>query len=188
MSVTKRIVLSVYLAVVILLCLVLLFSIFGVIGQDYVTHAVATMMNGSTGYQVLYAAIAIALVVVGVCLIFLDFRPRSPKSVKIAAVENGSIMITVRAIEELVGRYLKQQENIKELHAKVQSFEEYVEIQVDISIFPGVNIPEVTRGIHEGLKQSVESQTGIEVRDVKILVQNIVSEAVAEKLNGAVVK
>jgi len=188
MSMGKKVLLTVYLVVITALCVVLLCAIFGAVDQQHITNSIATMFEGSIGYRILYAAIAIILIIVGVFLIFFDFGKKNLKAVKIASVENGSIMITVKAIEELVSKYLKKETSIKEIRSSVSTFDEYVEINVDLSIHAGVNIPETTMSLHEGLRQSIESQTGIAVKDVKILVQSISGGTMSLKESGAATK
>ena len=173
MKVGTRVVFTIYLLVIVILCLFLLGTIFGLVDVSYLDGATATMTGGAFWYQFLYGAILIVLVVVGIGLMFFGIRRETPKTAKIADFESGSIAITVKAIEELVEKYVRESKDIKGLHIRVVSYNEYIDIFTEISIKPDTDIPELTKDMQSGLTEYIQKHTGITVRKNKIMVMNI---------------
>ena len=173
MKVGTRILFSVFLAVIILVCICFLFAITGVAGAQDLTNIVATMTAGSFWYKFLYGAIMIVVIVICFILMFFGIKQETPKTAKIAAFESGSILITVKAIEELVERYVRETKEVKELQSKVVSYSDYIDISVEIAVAPDGDIPEITKNLQTGLAAEIEQHTGITVKQTKIQVMSI---------------
>ncbi len=170
MNVGTRIIFSVYVAAVIILCAFVLGTLFGLIPLPHITGIVQTISLGSFWYKFLYAAILIAMIAIGAMLLFFGIRKADPKTAKIAMFENGSVVMTVSAIEELVERYMREVKSIKGLKTKVISYDDYIDINVEISVLPGTDIPELTKELQFGLVVAIQKQTGITVKQTKIVV------------------
>ncbi len=173
MKVSTRIVLTVYLAVVILLAAFLFCSMLGVIDQGILSHAVATILDGGVGFKVLYAVVFIAMIAVGFMLLFFGMRKETPRTVRISQFDNGGIQITVRAIEELAERYVRGDKNVKGQHTRVISYGDYIDILTEISVLPDINIPAVTLALKDGLAENISQVTGITVHQVNVSVMSI---------------
>lgn len=175
MSTGKKVVLSIYIIVITLICIALICCMFGVLKTSYIQDAANFMTGNEFGFKLLFTVIFAVFIVVGIFLLFFDTKKKAEKTVKIAAVESGTVFITLKAVEELVSKYLSKEKSIKEGQTKINVNEDSIDIHVGLSVYPGINIPEVTRSINTGLKESIESQTGINVQSVNVLVQNILN-------------
>ena len=175
MSTGKKVVLFIYIIVITLICIGLLCSIFGVLKTSYIQD-VANMMTGTEfGYKVLFTIILCVFIAVGIFLLFFDVKKAPEKTVKIAAVDSGTVFITIKAVHELISKYLSKEKSVKEGQTKIVVNDDNIDINVGVSVYPGISIPDVTRSISTGLKESIESQTGINVNNVNVLVQNILN-------------
>ena len=74
MKVSTRIILTIFLIVVIALCLFLLATMFRLIDADYLTLSVQTMLLGNIGFKILYAAIFVVMIVVAFMLMFFGIK------------------------------------------------------------------------------------------------------------------
>lgn len=76
MRVSTRIVFTIYIIVVVLLCLFLLGTMYGLIPSDNLALAVKTVIKGGLEYKVIYTIIFAAMAVIGVILIFTATRKK----------------------------------------------------------------------------------------------------------------
>jgi uncharacterized alkaline shock family protein YloU len=173
MKVGTRIVFTVYILIVVVLSLFLLAALFGLADASLLNAAVNTISGGSSGYQFLYAAILIVLVIAGIALLFFGVRKETPKTARIADFDNGSILITVKALEELVEKYIREAKDVKGTQIRVVSYTDYIDIFVELMVKPDADIPELTKSVQSGLTEEIQAHTGIAVRKNKIIVMSI---------------
>ncbi len=173
MKVGTRVVFTIYILVMVLFCLFLLATLFGLVNTAYLTDTTNTISNGTFWFKFLYAAIFIVLVVVGIALLFFGMKKENPKTAKIAEFENGSIVITVKAIEELVEKYVRDFEDIKGMHIAVISNTDTIDINLEVAVKPDTDIPALTKSLQSGLIESIQGHTGITVRKNKITVMGL---------------
>jgi len=173
MKTGTRVLLTIYLIVIILAFLFLLATMFGLVSPSIMQGVTSTMTDGGIGYKALYAAVAIVMIIVAFVLMFFGAGKTAPKTARIAVFENGNILITVRAIEELIEKYVREFHDVNGLNTKVGSFDSYIEIDIEISTVPEANIPELTRTLKEGLTENIQKHTGITVNKTNVKVMEI---------------
>ena len=121
MKAGTRFVFTIYILIFALLCLFLLGTMFGLINVSFLENTVYTLTAGSFWFKFLYAAIIIVLFIVGISLLFFGIKKSEPKTAIVSQFEHGSIYITVKAIEELVVKYVHGFDDIKGIEIKVTS-------------------------------------------------------------------
>lgn len=173
MKVGTRVLFTIFLLVIIIGLIFLLASMFGLIDQSMIDNIGQTMLSGGVGYKILYAVIAIVLIIVALVLMFFGTGKVQPKTARVAVFENGSILITVHAIEELVQKYVREFHDVNGLVTRVASFDSYIEIYIEISTMPESNIPDLTRTLKEGLTENIQQHTGITVNKTNVKVMEI---------------
>ncbi len=173
MKTGTRIVFTVYLFAVIALCVFLLGILAGIFRPDSLSDFIYTMQNGMIWYKVLYAVIGIVVIIVSFMLMFFGTGKVTPKTAKVAVFDSGSILITVKAIEELVERFVHEKKEIKGLKTNVISYDDAIDINIDVSVLPDVDIPEVTKDLQAGLADYIQKHTGITVKQTKIMVTGL---------------
>ena len=174
MKVGTRVVLTIYLIAVIVLCGFVLAMIAGLLPASNLTDFAYTAANGDIWFKILYAVIGIVVIIVSFMLMFFGLgKAPAPKTAQVATFESGSIVITVKAVEELVERFVHQDKNIKGLKTNVISNQDSLDINLDVSVLPEADIPQVTKDLQQGLSAHIQQHTGIVVSQVKIVVSGI---------------
>lgn len=170
-----RVLLTIFLIVVICAFAFLLLTMFGVISADALTGVLATALHGGFWYKLGYAVVCIIMIVVAFMLMFFGFgkNHQHESTVQIAQLGAGGIVITTKAIEEMVQREVTAAPGVRSAHSRVTSFGDYVDIAVRLSVAPGTNIPEVTKTLQTQLEQDIQTQTGVAVRDLHLSVTDI---------------
>lgn len=179
MKVGTRVVLTVYLVVVIALCGFILATLAGLVPGSILSDFTSTVNNGAIWFKVLYAVIAIVVIIVSFMLMFFGAgKAPAPRTANIATFESGSIRITVKAIEELVERFVHEERNVKGLRTEVVSHDDSLDINMDISVLPDSDIPAVTKALQSGVSTYIQEHTGITVNEIKIMVTGLKENSV----------
>ncbi|MEG2360902.1 MAG: alkaline shock response membrane anchor protein AmaP [Christensenella sp.] len=174
MKVGTRVVLTVYLIAVIALCGFMLATIGGFLPGSNLKDFTNTAIGGAIFYKILYAVIAIVMIIISFMLMFFGTgKAAAPKTAKVATFESGSVLITIKAIEELVERHVHENKNVKGLKTCVFSRGESIDISLEICVLPDVDIPAVTKELQTGLNAYIQEHTGILVNESKIMVTGL---------------
>ena len=133
---------------------------------------------------VLYSGFWPALIMglVGAVILILTFRVliavfRGPgaqreQSVQVSAGEFGSAYVSYAAIDAMVQRHVKANNRVKECQSAILPAEEGVNISLKLIIQNDVEIPQLTEGLMQSLKAYTEQLSGVQVKDIRILVQS----------------
>ena len=93
--------------------------------------------------------------------------------------ENGTITISVNAIEDLVRKVLRKFEVIKEVKIKTVMQEKNLSLRIKLVVWSGVLIPEVIREAQEEIRTRLEKMLGIpeisERMEILVTVQKVVT-------------
>lgn len=174
MKMGTRVVLTVYLIAVIALCGFILATLAGLVPVSALSDFTNTVGGGSIWFKILYAVIAIVVILVSFLLMFFGMgKAPMPKTADIATFESGSIRITLKAIEELVERFVHENKNIRGLKTAVITHDNFLDINIDISVLPDANIPEVTKELQSGVAAYIQEHTGITVKQIQIMVTGL---------------
>jgi len=118
-----------------------------------------------------FALLAIS-VLAGLRIIWAGLKPVK----KQAVVQEGSlgqIRIALEAIESLVEKVALDQRGIKEARSNVVRSPQGIGIRVKTVVAPDVSIPQLSGSLQKVIADRVLQVTGIEVKDIKIVVNNI---------------
>lgn len=181
---STRVIFSIYLLVVIALCLYLLATIFGLLPAANLSQITNTLSDGNFWVRALYVVIFIVLLVVSCCLMFFGIKKEQLKTAVIASLDSGSISIAINALEDLAKRFVKQTGAVKGEAIKVLSLGEQVELDIKISILPEVSIPQITQELQAGLIEYIETYSGIKVKQAMITVASINESIKESKMIG----
>lgn len=173
MKAGTRVVFTFYLIVVILIFLFFLATMFGLLDASILNNITGTMINGATGFQILYGALFAVMVIVGIALMFFGIKKEAPKTARVAEFERGSIVITVKAIEELIEKFVREAEDVRGVNIRVTSYMDAIDIGVELSVKPDTDIPQLTEELQTGLTEYIQKHTGIAVRKNNIMVLSI---------------
>ncbi|MBR6668739.1 MAG: alkaline shock response membrane anchor protein AmaP [Clostridia bacterium] len=145
-----------------------------------VTTFVGKVLSSDTPAMVLVTAlIAIVLFVLGLCcmLMLSARRAMRDKGFVMQKTENGVIGVSVKSIEGLVQSCVDQHDVIAKSKISVRERRNGLMILLHVEEAAGLNIPLAIGALQKQVKQYVTSCIGIEVQEVRVMVENSGVEA-----------
>ncbi len=133
-------------------------------------------------YSGLWPALAVGVVALivliwGLKLLSLAFKrePRMDRSsVSVQHTENGSVRISVAAMDTLVKQAIAHDEGVVDIKTSIINHEDSISVSIDMTLASDVHIPNVTMLMQRSIKNFIEEFSGIAVREVTIMVSKII--------------
>ena len=150
--------------------------------QVPVTAKVGYLLGARTPVAVLLTLLlAIALCSFGVCglLMLSNKRAGKRKGFVMQKSENGVIGVAIKSIEGLVQTCIRQHEVVKSAEIAVVERKDGIIVLLDIKEVAGVNIPLAVGALQKQIKQYVNECTGVDVHEVRVMVENTEENVVA---------
>ncbi|MFZ5898563.1 MAG: alkaline shock response membrane anchor protein AmaP [Bacillota bacterium] len=123
------------------------------------------------------AAGLLVLLLIGFRLIWASLSgPKRKKKERHVVVEDGSlgkVRIALSAVESLATKMVSQVPGMREVKAAVDGDAQGVTININATVTPDINIPEVSKDVQRLVQDKVKEVTGITVSNVLINVENI---------------
>ncbi len=101
------------------------------------------------------------------------------ESTQVQDTEQGSVRVSVRAMETLVRRAVAQTDGILDSNIRINNTETDIAVEIDMVVGIETHVPAVTALLQRNVKGIVEEFAGIAVRDVVVLVTEIRDNAPA---------
>ena len=101
------------------------------------------------------------------------------ESTQVQDTEQGSVRVSVRAMETLVRRAVAQTDGILDSNIRINNTETDIAVEIDMVVGIETHVPAVTVLLQRNVKGIVEEFAGIAVRDVVVLVTEIRDNAPA---------
>ena len=175
MKVIDRILLGVYAFVSALALIALLVCVVS-------SGAAWALVNMGFGARISLCVLLAALIAGAVYLIMLSFRPEGSAPSSSASIQEsseGSVRVSVRAMETLARRAIEQTDGVLDSKLRIINHEDSVCAEVDIVIGVETHVPVVTAMLQRNIKGIIEEFSGIAVREVVVLVTEIRNNAPA---------
>lgn len=166
----------------VLLCLASLCALAETFFHLQLMARIAQLMNAGTPLAVLVTLLlAILLCACGVCCLLMlsTRRAMQQKGYVMQKGENGMIGVSVKSIEGLVQTCVRQHEMIAGADISVAARHDGIVILLRVEEAAGVNIPLAIGALQKQIKQYVNTCTGLDVHEVRVMVENT-EETVAE--------
>lgn len=132
---------------------------------------------GGTLTLVIACVIALLLLAWSIKMLLLAFKhePRVDKtSVSVQNTEDGSVRITVAALDTLIKQAIGHHDGIMEIKSRIINHEDSISVHIDMTLSSDVHIPNVTMLLQRTVKNFIEEFSGIAVREVSVLVSSII--------------
>ncbi len=126
---------------------------------------------------VILAVLAVVLLFWSVRMLMLAFwkPPKMDKSsVSVQNTENGSVRVSVQAMDMLVKRAVEGTEGVVDVKTRIDNHDDSITVNVDMTLESDVHIPNVTMLMQRNIKNFIEEYSGIAVREVRVMVSKIV--------------
>ncbi len=140
-----------------------------------ITARIGQVLGASTPVSVLVTLLAvIALAAFGLCCLLMLSGKRATrrKGFVMQRGENGVIGVSIKSIESLVDTCVKQHDVIASAQISVVERRDGIVILLDIEEAAGLNIPLAIGTLQKQIKQYVSTCTGVDVREVRVMVEN----------------
>lgn len=85
----------------------------------------------------------------------------------------GEVKITLQAIEGMAQKSIKTIPGLKDIKGVAKPLEDGLIIKITACALTDVNIPETTVLVQKNIKEYIEKYTGIVVKEVKVIIQDI---------------
>ena len=125
-----------------------------------------------------YVLLAAALLVAAVILLVLSLRRGECVETLLQQGPLGEVRICFKAVETLVLKAAKGVKGIKETKTRIVYSESGLIIFLRAVTYPDQNIPQVTAELQTAVKEYVEGITGSGVSEIKVMIENVVTDAV----------
>lgn len=171
MSVGTRIIFSIFILIILAVCAAVFLSVLELI-DPAILQPVWNAFTDPVGKYVC-AGVAAVLFVVGVCLLFFGSKKSAPPVVTLKNDPDGSVCLTVQAVEELALRCLTEVQGVtvQKIRITPAQVNANVKVRVEYSVKNGVEIPGLSEKMKESLKQYLEQYAGVTAGVVELQVQ-----------------
>ncbi len=164
-----RILLTIYILAFIFLSGVVLACAWGLIDIIHPKFWV-DMLYGNTAVKIIASAIALIVIVMSLKFMFTGARERKIKTKTLKETDTGSIKISVLALQDMVNRFVTEIHEIRNYKTNIVTTDKGIDIELSLAVLPGTNIPELTGSLQAGVKDNIETLSGIGVGNINILV------------------
>lgn len=126
-------------------------------------------------------AVAVVLILLGAALISAILPQKKTRSSNFAIQqnENGTVRISLKAIDALVTKCLSQHDEIKVVTSSLYSDEETVCVDVHVALLADISMPLAISSLQKQITRYVEACTGVNVKEVRIFVDGTIAKAEA---------
>ncbi|MDD3268452.1 MAG: alkaline shock response membrane anchor protein AmaP [Syntrophomonadaceae bacterium] len=135
----------------------------------YIELALSTPQN-----RVVLGTVAILIIAVALFLLFSGLKRASKpdETILVKSELNGQVSITVPAIKLIIMRAVKKVEGVRDIRPAVSNAQDGLVVYLHMMINPEHNVPEMSRKLQEVVKQYLEEIGGLQVSEVKVLVDD----------------
>ena len=119
-------------------------------------------------------AIVVLLSAYMVMMIFGRNKKRVPASFITVNSEDGAqVHMSLTALSQMARQAIGRVPDVKEMKIGVSNEGEEVSVTVDLTLKANAHVPTVTRNMQKAIRTSIESNCGVAVRDVEIVVSSL---------------
>ena len=131
------------------------------------------------------AALGIYLIlcIAQLALIFRRRRKGDRGFIEVDSSENGRVRLAISAIEQMVRQSVTNIDGLNDMKIGIKNQDDAIEIGVRASIMSGCHVPTITMNMQHAIRQFVEVNCGVAVREVSITIKSI-TETAEKKLFG----
>lgn len=179
-----RVLLAVLLIVAILFCFLLLGISANLVKYDVIDGFIL-MTLGHPRNRLILAGSAVVLLLICIKLVFVGRnkgekaeRNAAPASTLMQQTDIGGTFISLDAIDSMVQKHCRSQERVRDCHSTLRALEDGVTIGIRLSVLPDTDVATLSQQLQTSLRDYIQSLTGINVKEIGILVENALEDPV----------
>ncbi len=124
-----------------------------------------------------YVLLAAALMALAVIMLIFSMRRAPAVETILQHGPMGEVRICFKAVENLVLKAARSVKGVREIKTRIAHTENGLLIFLRAVTFPDLNIPQVTAELQTAVKEYVETATGSNVSEIKVMIENVVTES-----------
>jgi uncharacterized alkaline shock family protein YloU len=140
---------------------------------DVFPQRMITEFIGSIPGNWIYAIGGVIMLLVSVRLLIAGLGISSGHSMELSDGPSGKIHIGKRALEDYIAVLSQEIYGIYNVKVIAKLEDESINVRINASIEPGINIPETTGEVKNNVKESIKKMTGVEVKDIEVYFKQI---------------
>lgn len=171
MGIVDRIILTLYTFIMALVAvLVVLCSL-----EVFPNSALNNFFNHIPGNW-MYAVGGIIVMLVSIRLLITGLGFSGQTSMQLSEGPNGKVSVGKTALEDYIATLAQEIYGIYNVKVVVKFEEELINVRINASIEPGINIPATTGEIKTNVRDSIKKVTGIDVKEIEVFFKQIKSQ------------
>ena len=168
MGIPDRIILTLYTFLMAVVAVLVTLCSLDVFPQRAITEFIASISGNW-----IYAIGGVIMLLVSVRLLIAGLGISSGHSLELSDGPSGKIHIGKRALEDYIAVLSQEIYGIYNGKVIAKLEDESINVRINASIEPGINIPETTGEVKNNVKESIKKMTGIEVGDIEVYFKQI---------------
>lgn len=182
MNLFYRILVAIYAFISTILCGIIMLSPFSdkkilIAVLDYVD----VTFNRSNQYDAMLFVFGIVFLALNVAVLTSGIKGKRSNTYYCTNNETGAIRISANSIENIALALSKRFSGVKDAKSKAKFTKNGVEINVKLSVFPDVHVPNLCKSVQDRIKESVQSTMDISVALVDVNVDGVYTTTKAEE-------
>lgn len=113
--------------------------------------------------RLIMLGVAVAIDLVVIVLLFLEFRPQPKDRARIKLVGGGVAEITFNAIEQRLKQNIEAIPDVEDALATISTSRRRVKVSVDVSVSPEVNVPRKLEEVNAVIYETIRDQMGLQI-------------------------
>lgn len=170
MKIGQRVLLVTYSLLVMAIVVLFALVVCGFLGTDTTVEFIKSI-SGNLLYTCSIIIIALALIVISFCMMFLGTNKRETSTV-LKSTDNGSIRISIDTVNTIAAKAVKGVAGVRDARVNAANTEKGMVINVKIALMSETVVPEVTLQVQSVVKSQIESVVGLIVNAVPVMVDN----------------
>ena len=164
MGIADRIILTLYTILMTVASVLTLLCSLGVFSD---TGLVAFISNW------VYAVGGVIMLLVSVRLLITGLGLTGVSSLKLSDSDKGKVLVGKGALEDYIAVLSQEIYGIHHVKVIVKLEDQCIDVRINASIEPGINIPETSGEIKTNVRETIKKVTGIEVKEIELFFKQI---------------
>ena len=134
----------------------------------------ASYLGSKTRLILIGAAVVLVLFALMLLSSLLPAKKKRSSTFAIQRNENGTVRISLKALETLVQKCLNQHAELKVVTSALYSDEESVRVDIHINLQTDISMPLAISALQKQIKKYLEACSGVQIQEVRIFVEGMI--------------
>lgn len=121
----------------------------------------------------IFAVGGVIMLLVSLRLLVTGLGLTAAASLQLSEGEDGKVYVGKSALEEYIAVLSQEIYGVHNVKVLAKLEDSYINVRINASIEPGINIPEATGEVKANVKESIKKVTGINVKGIEVFFKQI---------------